>query len=1177
MKKSILRLGALALMSVVSMGAFATNERGEIFTGSDGNKYQIITPDASTGNATKGTVMLVKWVPGKTTTFGSAPIEDSYDYEFICTAIAGKGDCDESGYTNGAFDATNPGNVTINESVVTIGKGAFEGLTGNVIVELKSPFKITTLGENAFKPATGKKVELKLPEDASSVQVLKLNPGATLGKGAFEGVEFCSWTRAELGTTTTVKENLFKNSTNLKYVLFDGTNNLKTVEAGAFQDCETILWFGYYDNVNGAHFIPSTLSKVGSDAFNNAFANDPALEFMFSVPAKESNSAIGEVGARAFANCSWLDNKHFCNLFPAELGVAVGGGDYVKVKPFTFGAASFAGNATTHNALSGAWDFSEVTDATFNDAFKYNNIVSAVLNKKNVTKIGADAFEGCNLLTSVTGLDKVTEIEPYAFDGCTSLTTCDLTTAAELSKIGAHAFQNTDNYSDVWIPNTVAFIGADAFTRSNEASAVSRTISIIAKETTSTSEVSKPIESYHVISGVTYADAPICNYDNTTLVVPMGTMAKYATPAQKYNWSGAVGKLQTYLPKEYTINSVVYVGPYKYQLTETFNNVYTSGCPESPKVKLIGINTATSGYSGYTSTFGTGNIEFKLPQTICGEFSTHENNAKNFVYYTVVGTNTMDAMLGAKKTQVVSAQVAADKIDLTGVFKDCTNLASFKFQSFNVTNANYTGQLKPIAAETGWAGANSKPNEAKMGDSAFEDCVSLVTVEGITPDFIYTGTVLGNKAFAGCRNLASTVIPNNVYHIGQYAYDRTAISSVTLPEGLHNISAYAFANTKLTEISLPSTVATIEAYAFDGKLAEATEDELNEAGVRISGHIDGVSEVYAYWPDPTSVSIDANAFGVVAEDTNVGDDFHTVVRALYIPDGSYSVYAAKTPFQKMDKMFAIGEGIIAKTANNPTGRLDLVIDPRTGSRTLNIVDNGDITEFKISNPSQNAAVKYTRKVAKNVYNSLFVPFSVKGVGADYKIYKIFDTKVESDGTESIEYVALGEDEYTKPNVPYVIYPTNEQVELKAVAFENPIDHKKYTYFATPTDLTTPRVTCSDAKNSFAFYGTYTEKFGRTGMLATDGDAFYSLTSKNRFNLQNDGTKSVKALRFWMTITGKGADYYYVKRLELEDVTAIENLKANSLNAPMFDLMGRQITAPAKGQVYIQNGVKKLAK
>jgi hypothetical protein len=39
------------------------------------------------------------------------------------------------------------------------------------------------------------------------------------------------------------------------------------------------------------------------------------------------------------------------------------------------------------------------------------------------------------------------------------------------------------------------------------------------------------------------------------------------------------------------------------------------------------------------------------------------------------------------------------------------------------------------------------------------------------------------------------------------------------------------------------------------------------------------------------------------------------------------------------------------------------------------------------------------------------------------------------------------------------------------------------------------------------------------------------------------------------------------------VDAIITDSDNAESAPMYDLMGRRITSPAKGQIYIQNGKK----
>lgn len=59
----------------------------------------------------------------------------------------------------------------------------------------------------------------------------------------------------------------------------------------------------------------------------------------------------------------------------------------------------------------------------------------------------------------------------------------------------------------------------------------------------------------------------------------------------------------------------------------------------------------------------------------------------------------------------------------------------------------------------------SKTKITEIGESAFEECMSLASV--IIPNSV---TVIGENAFQHCRSLMSVTIPNSVTEIGEAAF-----------------------------------------------------------------------------------------------------------------------------------------------------------------------------------------------------------------------------------------------------------------------------------------------------------------------------------------------------------------------------------------------------------------------
>ena len=142
-------------------------------------------------------------------------------------------------------------------------------------------------------------------------------------------------------------------------------------------------------------------------------------------------------------------------------------------------------------------------------AFQNCSGLTSLIIGKSVKYIGSSAFSGCSGLTSVTIPNSVTNIGKSAFENCSGLTS--VTIPNSVTSIGRAAFYSCSGLTSVTIPNSVTSIdsGAFNFTNSNNDLLV-EIISLIENPTKDTgSSFSKAI------------------YNNATLYVPVGTMAKY--------------------------------------------------------------------------------------------------------------------------------------------------------------------------------------------------------------------------------------------------------------------------------------------------------------------------------------------------------------------------------------------------------------------------------------------------------------------------------------------------------------------------------------------------------------------------------------------------------------------------------------------------------------------------
>jgi len=140
-------------------------------------------------------------------------------------------------------------------------------------------------------------------------------------------------------------------------------------------------------------------------------------------------------------------------------------------------------------------------------------------------------------------------------------------------------------------------------------------------------------------------------------------------------------------------------------------------------------------------------------------------------------------------------------------------------------------------------GAMSFDTDGAPWLSYANEITSLVLNEGIT--------VIGDRAFFGCKSLTSVDIPASVTRIGVGAFASCSeLTTVNLCEGLTVIDALAFnLCTKLSNITIPSTVETIGWSAF---YQCAMESVVIPAGATID------AEAFSSCPNLQAINVDTN-------------------------------------------------------------------------------------------------------------------------------------------------------------------------------------------------------------------------------------------------------------------------------------------------------------------------------
>ena len=440
-------------------------------------------------------------------------------------------------------------------------------------------------------------------------------------------------------------------------------------------------------------------------------------------------------------------------------------------------------------------------------AFDYCSALTSVTIGNSVTFIGDYAFQGCECLTSVAIPNSVTYLGSCAFSGCSNLTS--VTISNSVTTINGNVFYNCTSLASVTIPNSVTSIGYEAFYNCNCLTSVT-----IGNSVTSIDE-----SAFYYCSGLTSVTIP-------NSVTSIGSSAFY----------GCSGLTTVTIG-----NSVTSIG-----------NSAFSGCSSLTSVTIP--NTLTSiGSSAFAYCSSLTNI-----QVANGNTKYDSRNNCNAIIETA--SNTL--IVGCQSTIIPNSVTSIGSFAFSGcssltsmtipnsvttigyfAFSDCSGLMS-------VTIPNSVTSILGLAFIncSGLTSVTIPSSVTYIDNGEFSGCSSLtkIEVENRNPKYdsrnncnaiIETAT---NTMIAGCK---STIIPNSVTSIGEYAFDR----------------CYS-----LTSETIPNSVTTIGTSAFYC--------------------CDALDDVYSYITDPSQISMGNSVF--YRNPQNYAE------RTLHVPAGSLAAYQA---------------------------------------------------------------------------------------------------------------------------------------------------------------------------------------------------------------------------------------------------------------------------------------------
>jgi hypothetical protein len=356
-------------------------------------------------------------------------------------------------------------NVTFPKTIESIGEYAFSNCYKISGVDLSSS-ALESIGQYAFYSSDYNYHPMQITAmDLSGCQSL-----VSVGKGAFQHctiMETLSF--ASCSALKTIGENAFYYSHNLETIDFSGCVELETISGGAFnnsysnysrngklknldfQDCVKLKTIGGSafagcGSLESVDLTNTVIEKIEGGAFYRCGS-------LASVDLSKIKTTLKTIGGNAFAYCGSLSTVDLSSCKVLEL---IDGGAF-------YGCGSFTEDVNLNNLKN-------TLKSIGGSAFQYCGITSITLTGSTVFKsIGDYAFANTSGLvtanfTGCTGLESIGGVA-FASSG---IVTADFTGCTGLKSIGGSAFSGSGKIESVDLSgcNALTSIGGSAFASS---------------------------------------------------------------------------------------------------------------------------------------------------------------------------------------------------------------------------------------------------------------------------------------------------------------------------------------------------------------------------------------------------------------------------------------------------------------------------------------------------------------------------------------------------------------------------------------------------------------------------------------------------------------------------------------------------------------------------------------
>ena len=455
--------------------------------------------------------------------------------------------------------------------------------------------------------------------------------------------------------------------------------------------------------------------------------------------------------------------------------------------------------------------------------------------------------EHCKSIKTVIIEDGITEICQFAFYGCTNLTS--ITIPDSVSKIGHLAFYGCDNLTGVTIPDSIRYIDPGAFDYCEQLKTQENGLVYIKANNNpyfllidGTSDISstctinentrficnyafldcKTLESITIpnsvvsildrafgwcinLTSITIPDSVtyignsvFANSDRLTIY---GYKGSYAETFAKEN--GIPFELMPYEFDAATGTLTVYNDDYSLDAWDDYR--------ANIKTVIIEDGVTIIGYEAFCDCTALTNVT--IPNSVTYIETSAFDGCKSLTSITIPDSVTWINDCAFADCSSLTSITIPNSVTSIGAaaFSGCTNLMNTVDNLIYIKTTSNPYFYLYGAANNSITSCTINANTKFIGDSAFQNCISLTSVT--LPDGI---TYISDSAFSGCSALKNINIPNGVRSIYNYAFAGcTSLTSITIPDSLVGIGMSAFSGAGITSITLPSSVEYIHNGTFE--------------------------------------------------------------------------------------------------------------------------------------------------------------------------------------------------------------------------------------------------------------------------------------------------------------------------------------------------------------------------